>query len=91
MNTVNGSQLVLRNHLCLGDALELLPMFPDASFDSIVTDPPYCSGGLTASERARPASAKYVQSGQKIQWPDYRLSIVCQNQSLLFTRGMDRN
>ena len=54
-----------------GDALELLPTFPPASFDAIVTDPPYCSGGLTAAERTRPASKKYVQSRQKTRWPEF--------------------
>ena len=67
------------NVLYHGDALELLPTFPDAFFDAIVTDPPYCSGGLTASERARPASAKYVQSGQKTQWPDFESESMDQN------------
>ena len=67
------------NHLYHGDALEILPTFPDASFDAIVTDPPYCSGGLTASERARPASVKYVQSRQKTVWPDFESESMDQN------------
>lgn len=67
------------SHLYHGDALEILPTFPDGCFDAIVTDPPYCSGGLTASERARPASAKYVQSRQKTQWPDFESESMDQN------------
>jgi site-specific DNA-methyltransferase (adenine-specific) len=62
-----------------GDALELLPTFPNASFDAIVTDPPYCSGGLTASERGRPASVKYVQTRQKTTWPDFESESMDQN------------
>jgi site-specific DNA-methyltransferase (adenine-specific) len=65
--------------LLYGDALELLPTFPDASFDAIVTDPPYCSGGMTMSERARPASAKYVQSRQQLRWPEFESESMDQN------------
>ena len=60
-----------RDRLLHGDALEILPTFESASFDAIVTDPPYCSGGMTMSERARPASVKYVQSRQKTVWPEF--------------------
>ncbi|MBB6053936.1 DNA-methyltransferase [Armatimonas rosea] len=61
------------------DALELLATLESASFDAIVTDPPYCSGGLTASERARPASVKYVQTRQKTTWPDFESESMDQN------------
>ena len=67
------------SRLYLGDALEILPTFPDATFDAIITDPPYCSGGRTAGERARPASIKYVQSGQKTVWADFENETMDQN------------
>jgi site-specific DNA-methyltransferase (adenine-specific) len=36
---------------------------PEASFDALVTDPPYCSGGTsTAARTARSAARKYVSS-----------------------------
>lgn len=34
-----------------GDCLEVLRTLPDASVDAIVTDPPYCSGGMTEAQR----------------------------------------
>ena len=68
-----------RHHLYHGDALELLSTFPAASMDAIVTDPPYCSGGLTAQERSRPAHRKYVQTGQKTVWPDFENETMDQN------------
>jgi site-specific DNA-methyltransferase (adenine-specific) len=75
------------NHLYHGDALELLSNFPDASIDAIVTDPPYCSGGLTAQERMRPASVKYVQHGQKTDWPDFEGECMDQNAWAQWTYG----
>ncbi|MFB9042774.1 DNA-methyltransferase, partial [Xanthomonas arboricola] len=33
------------------------------SFDALITDPPYASGGLTAAARARPPSTKYCRDG----------------------------
>ena len=69
----------------LGDTLELLPALPTGSVDAIVTDPPYCSGGLTATERARPPGLKYVQSKQKTHWPDFELDTLDQNAWASFT------
>lgn len=34
-----------------GDALEFVRGLADASVDAVVTDPPYCSGGLTEAAR----------------------------------------
>ena len=68
-----------RARLLHGDALEILPTFEPASFNAIVTDPPYCSGGMTMSERARPASVKYMQSRQKTRWPEFESESMDQN------------
>lgn len=46
------------------DALQLLPQMPPESFDAIITDPPYCSGGTTAGERRRSPEDKYSQNGE---------------------------
>lgn len=51
--------------LLLGDAFTLLPTLKPNSVDALITDPPYCSGGLTASERARDPVTKYEQGGQR--------------------------
>ena len=34
-----------------GDALSLLRSYPAGSFDAIITDPPYASGGRTQAEK----------------------------------------
>ena len=61
----------MENQLYRGDALTLLPTFEAGSFDALITDPPYASGGLTAAERRLPPSMKYQQSGQRLQWSDF--------------------
>ena len=33
-----------------GDALQLLPNFAPGTFDAVITDPPYASGGRTQAE-----------------------------------------
>ena len=52
-----------------GDALRVLPTFPDNSVDAVVTDPPYSSGGVTLSARQSDPAAKYQQSGTKRRYP----------------------
>ena len=42
-----------------GDCLDVLRSMPDAHFDAVITDPPYCSGGQFRSEIARPTTEKY--------------------------------
>ena len=61
----------MENQLHQGDALTLLPTFEAGSFDALITDPPYASGGLTAAERRLPPSVKYQQSGQRLRWSDF--------------------
>ncbi|MGX8286467.1 DNA-methyltransferase [Xanthomonas oryzae] len=53
----------MKNQLLQGDALTILPTLEANSFDALITDPPYASGGLTAAARARPPSAKYCRDG----------------------------
>lgn len=52
-----------------GDALELLAALPANSVDGVITDPPYCSGGRTASERLAPPSKKYL--GGNKAYPEF--------------------
>ncbi|MEU8543187.1 site-specific DNA-methyltransferase [Streptomyces sp. NPDC048717] len=55
-----------------GDALSVLSTLPDACADSVITDPPYNSGGRTAKERAgRSARQKYVSGDAKHTLPDF--------------------
>ena len=61
----------MRNLLHQGDALTFLPTLDSESFDALITDPPYASGGLTASARQKPPSEKYQQSGQALNWNNF--------------------
>jgi len=42
----------MKNELILGDALTVLPTLPANSFDALITDPPYASGGTHAASRS---------------------------------------
>ncbi len=39
----------MKNQLLQGDALTILPTLEANSFDALITDPPYASGGLVDS------------------------------------------
>ncbi|MFJ9551250.1 DNA-methyltransferase [Streptomyces erythrochromogenes] len=55
-----------------GDALSVLAALPDACVDSIITDPPYNSGGRTAKERTtRTARQKYTSNDAGHTLPDF--------------------
>ncbi|WP_327417562.1 DNA-methyltransferase [Streptomyces sp. NBC_01233] len=55
-----------------GDALSVLATLPDACVDSVITDPPYNSGGRTAKERtSRTARQKYTSNDAKHALPDF--------------------
>lgn len=53
------------------EALAFLRTLETASVHAVITDPPYCSGGQTMAERARPTGKKYVTTGQKSVLPDF--------------------
>jgi site-specific DNA-methyltransferase (adenine-specific) len=42
-----------------GDALPLLTSLPDASVDTLITDPPYSSGGMVRGDRTNATGDKY--------------------------------
>ncbi len=54
-----------------GNALRLLPEVPDESIDLVVTDPPYCSGGRSAGERAADPVAKYAHNANACGRPSF--------------------
>lgn len=41
----------MKNELIHGDALTVLPSLPAASFDALITDPPYASDRVYAASR----------------------------------------
>lgn len=52
-----------QSELICGDVLHVLPTLPADSFDLLLTDPPYASGGQHRVDKAAPASRKYQSSG----------------------------
>lgn len=55
-----------------GEMLDALRQMPTASVDALITDPPYSSGGAFRGDRMNDTTAKYVQSGSKLQLrPDF--------------------
>lgn len=55
-----------------GDALAILPTLPVGSVHTVLTDPPYNSGGRTNGERrAQTARGKYVSSDAKHDLADF--------------------
>src|SRR5690606_5415649 len=54
------------------DALAVLSGLPDGCVDSVITDPPYNSGGRTAKERTtRSAKQKYTSADSKNDLADF--------------------
>lgn len=66
-----GSVKVNLDEIYQGDCLELFPKVQDLSMDMVLTDPPYSSGGMASSSRARPTGEKYVVTGTKLVRPDF--------------------
>ena len=52
-----------------GDALKIIPTFAPNTFDAIITDPPYASGGRTQAEKNRSTTQKYSSMGAKAPPP----------------------
>lgn len=53
------------------DSLLFLQSCPSEVFDAVISDPPYSSGGQFRGDRARPTTEKYVQTGTKIERPNF--------------------
>lgn len=56
-----------------GDSLLWLPTLPDASVATLLTDPPYSSGGLHRTDRAAGSVTKYInsQAQKNLQYPEF--------------------
>lgn len=61
----------MKNELIHGDALTILPTLPANSFDALITDPPYASGGVHAAARQRSPNEKYMQSSRPYLHADF--------------------
>lgn len=54
-----------------GDALSLLRSFAPGSFDALITDPPYASGGSKPAEKSRTTNQKYSSLKSDSPFPDF--------------------
>ena len=52
-----------------GDALKVLEGFAPGTFDAVITDPPYASGGRTQAEKNKSTTAKYSSMGENAPPP----------------------
>ena len=52
-----------------GDALKIIPTFAPNTFDAIITDPPYASGGRTQAEKNKSTTKKYSSMGENAPPP----------------------
>jgi len=60
-----------RSCIAHADALDFLRSLPPGAVDILVTDPPYSSGGLTRTDRAKgAASAKYSRGARSPETPE---------------------
>jgi len=59
------------NKLHQVDALDFVRSLPPASIDLLLTDPPYCSGGLHRSARVQSTQAKYINGTTKKKYEDF--------------------
>lgn len=54
-----------------GDSLQLLRQFEPNSFDAIITDPPYASGGSSQTTKNRSTNEKYSSMSKDKALPDF--------------------
>lgn len=59
------------NRLHQVDAVDFVRSLPPASIDMLVTDPPYCSGGLHRAARTQSTSQKYMHSTSQDLYADF--------------------
>ena len=52
-----------------GDALKVLETFAPNTFDAVITDPPYASGGRTQAEKNKSTARKYSSMGENAPPP----------------------
>ena len=54
-----------------GDSLQIIRQFEPNSFDAIITDPPYASGGSSQTTKNRSTSEKYSSMSKEKALPDF--------------------
>ena len=65
-----------------GDALKLLGGFAPGTFDAVITDPPYASGGRTQAEKNKSTTSKYSSMGDHAPPPfEIKFSLNCESET----------
>ena len=54
-----------------GDSLQIIRQFVPNSFDAIITDPPYASGGSSQTTKNRSTNEKYSSMSKEKALPDF--------------------
>jgi site-specific DNA-methyltransferase (adenine-specific) len=54
-----------------GDCLSVMRDMADDTFDAVITDPPYCSGGESQRGQSKPTSEKYTMAKALSKMPDF--------------------
>lgn len=54
-----------------GNCRAFLSTYNGPKFDTVITDPPYASGGATLSERSAPTAQKYTSTKRSCPFPDF--------------------
>jgi site-specific DNA-methyltransferase (adenine-specific) len=54
-----------------GDSLAILSTIPTGTFDAVVADPPYSSGGAFRTDKSRDTAGKYQQGNSRERYPDF--------------------
>lgn len=68
-----------------GDCMQIMPRMNTNTFDAVITDPPYASGGLSSSARRADPIKKYQQSGTQKHYPSFDNDTRDQRAHLLWT------
>jgi len=68
-----------------GDCMSLMMTMPEASYDAVITDPPYASGGLSTTARAQDPRVKYQRSGALKYYPTFSNDCRDQRTHLMWT------
>lgn len=75
------------NKLHQVDAVDFVRDLPPASIDMLLTDPPYCSGGLHKSARDKPTGVKYINASTKTDYEDFDFDNMDQRSWLFWCQG----
>ncbi len=73
MKTIDTIQIDMTKKYTLikGDMIEVLPLFEPNTFDALITDPPYASGGKTTQERMKNTGKKYTSFKDGSPFPNF--------------------